>query len=205
VTSPEGALLGRYAPDTSYVGKTIAAIAKSRRTDPASTLMWLIDQAQAYQAKHPDVEDVESVIGTSMDEHDVEQLIAWPWANICSDGELAGRHPRGYGAFPRVLGVYTRQRQVISFAEAVRKMTSLAARNVGIRDRGVIRPGAFADLVLFDTLAVLDQATTAEPQLVSSGIRAVWVNGEMVYDQGKPTGKHPGRALRRRGPAAGRK
>jgi N-acyl-D-amino-acid deacylase len=80
--------------------------------------------------------------------------------------------------------------------EAIRKMTSLPARNLGLQDRGVIRTGAFADLVLFDTTAVLDHATTAEPGRPAAGIHQVWVNGEVVYEDGKTTGRYPGRALR---------
>ncbi|HEX9895922.1 MAG TPA: amidohydrolase family protein [Gemmatimonadales bacterium] len=197
VAAPGGLLLGRFAPNSTYVGRTLADIARQRRTDPATTLMGLIAEAEAFKAAQPAVEDVESVIGISMDERDVERLLAWPYANICTDGELAGRHPRGFGAFPKVLGVYARQRRAFSTAEAVRKMTSLPARNMGIRDRGVVRAGGFADLVLLDTLAVLDNATTAEPQRTASGIRRVWVNGQVVYEDGKVTGRYPGRPLRR--------
>ena len=196
VAAPEGLLLGRFAPDTSYVGRTVAEIARMRRTDPATTLMRLIAEAEAYRAARPGADDVESVIGTSMDERDVEQLLAWPFANICTDGELAGRHPRGFGSFPKVLGYYSRQRRVMGMAETVRKMTSLPARNMGLQDRGSIRVGAFADLVLFDTAAVLDHATTADPRRPATGVRQVWVNGEVVYENGKTTGHFPGRALR---------
>jgi N-acyl-D-amino-acid deacylase len=84
----------------------------------------------------------------------------------------------------------------MGMAETVRKMTALAARNMGLRDRGSIRIGAFADLVLFDTTAVLDHATTGDPRRPATGIRQVWVNGEVVYENGKTTGRYPGRALR---------
>jgi N-acyl-D-amino-acid deacylase len=144
----------------------------------------------------------ESVIGTSMAEQDVARLIAWPHANICSDGELAGRHPRGFGAFPRVLGRYVRERNVLPLPEAVRKMTSLAATHVGIQDRGRIAQGYFADLVLFDPETVVDRSTPTEPRLTAAGIKTVWVNGEVVYDNGATTGRYPGRVVRRaiRGP-----
>jgi N-acyl-D-amino-acid deacylase len=197
VAAPEGLLLGRYAPDPSYAGKTVAQIAALRGRDPAGTLMSLIADAEAYRARTPDAGDVESVIGTSMDEADVERLLAWPFASISTDGELAGRHPRGYGAFARVLGVYARERRVFGMAEAVRKMTALPAHNLGLLDRGVIRQGAAADLVLFDTLVVRDNATTDNPHGPASGISMVWVNGEVVYEKGAATGKFPGRGLRR--------
>jgi N-acyl-D-amino-acid deacylase len=196
VASPEGLLLSRFAPDTTYVGKTVAAIAGLRRTDPATTLMALIRESQeAERAGRP---SDESVIGTSMDERDVARLIAWPHANVCSDGELAGRHPRGFGAFPRVLGRYVREQGVIGLPEAVRKMTSLAAEHVGIRDRGRIAPGYFADLVLFDPGSVIDRATPTAPREPSVGIRTVWVNGRVVFEGGRVSGEHPGRVIRRR-------
>jgi N-acyl-D-amino-acid deacylase len=195
VSSPDGLLISRWAPDSSYVGKTIAEIARLRRTDPATTLIRMIQEADSAEAAG--ATDVEGVIGTSMDEADVKRLLQWPWANVCTDGELAGRHPRGYGAFARVLGPWVRDAKLFPVAEAVRKMTSLAARNVGILDRGVIRKGAFADLVLFDTATVADQATTTDPERPSLGITTVWVNGEVVYDRGRATGRYPGRVIRR--------
>jgi N-acyl-D-amino-acid deacylase len=198
VSTPEGLLLSRFAPDTTYVGKTVADIARLRGTDPATTLMALIRETQeAERAGRP---SDESVIGTSMDERDVARLIAWPHANICSDGELAGRHPRGFGAFPRVLGRYVRERRVIDLAEAVRKMTSLSAAHVGIADRGRIAAGYFADLVLFDPGPVIDRATPTAPRETAEGIRTVWVNGEIVYDRGVTTARYPGRVIRRPSP-----
>ena len=195
VAAPEGLLLSRFAPDSTYVGKTVAEIARLRGTDAATTLMALIREAEeAERAGRP---SAESVIGTSMDERDVARLIAWPHTNICSDGELAGRHPRGFGAFPRVLGRYVREQGVISLPEAVRKMTSLGAAHVGIADRGRIAPGYFADLVLFDPATVIDRATPTAPRETAVGIRTVWVNGEMVYEAGRVTGKYPGTVVRR--------
>ena len=194
VAAPEGLLLSRFAPDSSYVGKTVAEISRLRRTDPVTTLMRLIAEAEALKAQGAD--DVEGVIGTSMDEADVARLIAWPHASISTDGELAGRHPRGFGAFPRVLGRYVRQQQLITLEDAVRKMTSLPARTMGIQDRGVIGVGAKADLVLFDADSIIDRSTTAAAQTTAAGVRMVWVNGEVVYENGKATGRFPGKALR---------
>lgn len=196
VSSPEGLLMGRWAPDSSYVGKTLADIARLRRSDPAATLIQMIREAEAAEAAGQT--GVESVIGTSMDEKDVGRLMQWEWANICSDGELDGRHPRGFGAFARVAGPYARDRKLFSLGEAIRKMTSLPARSMGISDRGVIRSGAYADLVLFDPAAITDQATTTEPQKPATGVRMVWVNGEVVYENGGPTGRYAGRVIRRK-------
>jgi N-acyl-D-amino-acid deacylase len=195
VAAPDGLLLSAFAPDTTYVGKTVAEIARLRGTDAATTLMALIRETEeAERAGRP---SGESVIGTSMDERDIARLIAWPHTNICSDGELAGRHPRGFGSFPRVLRQQVREHRVISLAEAVRKMTSLSAEHVGLRDRGRIAPGYFADLVVFDPTAVSDRATPVAPRERSVGINTVWVNGVVVYERGTSTGQHPGRVLRR--------
>jgi len=133
-----------------------------------------------------------------MDEKDVQRLLRWQYSNVCTDGELAGRHPRGFGAFAKVVGPYVRDQGLFPLQEAIRKMTSLAARNMGIQDRGVIRKGAYADLVLFDPAKVADRATTTDPQLPAVGITTVWVNGQIVYEKGKATGRYPGRVVRRK-------
>jgi hypothetical protein len=132
-----------------------------------------------------------------MKPEDVAALIAWPHANICSDGSLAGRHPRGTGAFTRVLRVHVREQRLLTLEQAIHKMTGLSAAHVGLADRGVIRPGAFADLVLFDPETVADRSTFEHPELLSVGIHTVWVNGQAVFGEGKATGALPGRALRR--------
>lgn len=193
VAPAEGLLLGTFAPDPSYAGKTVAEIARIRGSDPARTLVALVAEAEAWEREHGG--SAESVIGTSMVEPDLERLLAWSWANLCTDGELAGRHPRGFGSFPRVLGRYVRERQVLPLAEAVRKMTSLAAANVGLARRGQIRPGWYADLVLFDPATVADRATPTDPQALSEGIRRTWVNGVIVYESGHPTAARPGQVL----------
>ena len=195
VSTPDGLLLARFDPDTTYVGKTVAQVAAARGTDPPATLMALIRESIAMEERTG--RSTESVIGTSMHERDVEKLLAWPFANVCSDGALNGRHPRGFGAFTRVLGEYVRERRLLPLEEAIRKMTSLSARNVGIADRGRIAPGQFADLVLFDPLAVRDLATPEQPRARSRGIRTVWVNGRIVYDGEKATGEAAGKVIRR--------
>ncbi|MEM7350018.1 MAG: D-aminoacylase [Acidobacteriota bacterium] len=195
IAPAEGLLLGRFDPEPSYVGQTVAEIATQRGTDEATTLMALIAESQTLAQATG--ESTESVIGTSMDDDDVARLLAWRHANVSTDGELAGRHPRGFGAFPRVLGRYARDRGDLSLEEAIRKMTSLAAEHMGLADRGVIRPGAFADLVLLDPERVIDRATPSEPQQTALGIERVWVAGETVYVGGAPSGATPGRVLRR--------
>jgi N-acyl-D-amino-acid deacylase len=187
---PEGLVIARYDPRPDYAGKTIAQVAALRGSDPVTTLMDLIAESRATGGG-------ESIIATSMREEDIARLLAWPHTNVCSDGELDGRHPRGFGSFPRVLGRYVRELGILTPEQAVHKMTGLAAEHVGFSDRGVIRPGAYADLVLLDLRRVADRATLTEPHGVAEGIERVWVNGIEVYSGGAATGARPGRVLRR--------
>ena len=195
VAAPEGLLISRFEPQPEYAGKTVAEIAVMRGSDPATTLEWLIATSEA--ARKSGGRGGQGVIGTSMDERDIARLIAWPHANICTDGELQGRHPRGFGSFPRVLGRYVRQDGVTTLEDAVRKMTSLAAQHAGLRERGTITPGYYADLVLFDPKTIIDRATPTDPHALSEGIASVWVNGKLVYANRQATGPYPGRVLRR--------
>jgi N-acyl-D-amino-acid deacylase len=194
-STPAGLLLGRYEPNPSYAGKTVAEISALRGTDSITALIDLIRDSEAMRKRTG--RSSESVIGTSMVEADVERIMKWPYTNLSTDGSLDGPHPRGYGAFPRYLGRYVRERKVLPLEEAVRRMTSLAAEHMGIKDRGRITPGMFADLVLFDPATVIDRATPQEPHLTSIGIERVWVNGTEVFAEGKTTGAKPGRVIRR--------
>ena len=195
VSPPDEITLTRYDPHPEYAGHTVAEIARMRQTDPATTLMWLVDESETAAREHRPAS--ETIIAASMDERDIARIIAWPYANICTDGELDGKHPRGYGSFTRVLGRFVREQHVVSLSEAVRKMTSLAATNVGIRDRGTIARGQRADLVLFDPNTVIDRATPAEPHAQSVGIARVWVNGRLAYEEARVTGTRAGDVLRR--------
>ena len=195
VSTPEGMLIPVYKPELSYAGKTLAEIAEMRGTEPAQTLIDLIRDAEAMKAAGE--ENVESVIATSMDEGDIAKLMAWEHTNIGTDGALDGAHPRGYGTYPRVLGRYVRERDVLTLPQAVQKSTSLAAEHMGLQDRGRIAPGFKADLVLFDPETVIDRATPQDHHAVSIGIESVWVNGVLVYADGNTTGVYPGRVLRR--------
>lgn len=190
IAAPEDLVIGHFELDSSYVGKNVGEIATLRGNDPATTLMALIAESRARNAG-------ESVVGRGMDERDIAAILRWPHANICSDGALAGAHPRGFGSFPRVLARYVREQKVLALPEAVRKMTSLPASTMGIAERGFVRPGMYADLVLFDPETIADRATLKEPHALSQGVTTVWVAGEMVYDGGRTTGRFPGRALRR--------
>ncbi len=141
-----------------------------------------------------------------MAEADVEALIKRPEAMIGSDGGLAGAnrgvpHPRNYAAFSRVLGVYVRDRSLLTMEEAVRKMTSLPAEVLGVKDRGFLKPGMWADVVVFDPASFRDAATFASPRAFSPGLDLVLVNGEAVFEGGRMTGRRPGRVIY--GPAKG--
>lgn len=134
-----------------------------------------------------------------MDEEDVRRILAYPHTMIGSDGLPHDEHPhpRLWGTFPRVLGHYRRDVGLFGLEEAVRKMTSLTARQFGLKDRGVIREGAYADLVLFDPDTIADRATFEQPKEPADGIHMVMVNGRTVWRDGAHTGDRPGRALRR--------
>jgi N-acyl-D-aspartate/D-glutamate deacylase len=126
---------------------------------------------------------------------------------VASDGEVPvfGRgapHPRSYGTFARVLAVYVREKALLTLEEAVRKMTSFPAARLGLVDRGLVRPGMRADLVLLDPATVRDRATFEQPHQYAEGVSLVVVNGEVVLDGDRMTGRRPGRVLR--GPAFAR-
>lgn len=191
---PDGMIIGRFSPEPSYEGLTLQEVADLRGEDPVTTYLALIDAVHGPDAPE---DAAEGIVARSMAPEDVAALLAWPHTNVSSDGELDGPHPRGFGAFTRVLRRYVREERVLGLEEAVHKMTGLSAAHVGLPDRGVIRPGAFADLVLFDPAEVADQATFEDPRRPSVGVAGVWVNGVRVWDGSAHTGARPGRALRR--------
>ena len=188
--SPDDVLLPDFLPEPAYNGLTLAEIAEVRGSDVETTLMDLLKADTEMGSES-------LMIGFAMDEPDIEAIMAWPHAVICSDGGLDGSHPRGFGAFTRFLGRYVRERNVVSLEEGIRKMTSLSAEHLGITDRGSIAEGHYADLVLFDPDTVIDRSTYEDPHLPSAGIEKVWVNGEVVFDGGETTGNRPGRVIRR--------
>jgi N-acyl-D-amino-acid deacylase len=189
---PEQSRLPSFLPNPVYKGKTVSEVARLRKETPAQTLVWLIAEAERFDAANPDAEGrTEGIMGKSMLDTDIANFLAWPHTNICSDGGPRD-HPRGHGAFPRVLAKYVREQKILSLEAAIQKMTSLSAEHTGIRQRGLVANGYFADLVLFDPATVQDNATADNPMVISSGITAVWVNGELVFENGKATGKRPG-------------
>src|SRR5512140_2827664 len=174
VAPAEGLILASYGPKREYNGKTLHDVAQSMSVDDTTALIELLKASENAEANGDTAHADNSIIATSMDERDVAKLLAWKWANFCTDGELDGSHPRGYGSFTRILGRYVRDQHVMPLEEAIRKATSLAATNVGIQDRGRITVGSYADLVLFDPQTIIDRATPTDPHLVSTGIRRVW-------------------------------
>ncbi|HKB25688.1 MAG TPA: amidohydrolase family protein, partial [Methylomirabilota bacterium] len=175
-------------------GKRLSEIGAARGMSPLDAALELIaDEAgKAY------------MILFQLDEKDLRRVLAHPAIMIGSDGSslapygalAAGKpHPRSYGTFPRVLGEYAREQRVLGLAEAIHKMTGLPARRLGLRDRGVVRAGAKADLVVFDPKRVADQATYEEPHRYPVGIEHVLVNGRLVIKDGEHTGSLPGKLL----------
>jgi N-acyl-D-amino-acid deacylase len=146
-----------------------------------------------------------SCVTSIMSEDDVRTALKHPLVSICTDSEAAAEdgplsgsksHPRAWGSFPRILGKYVREEKLLRLEEAIRKMTSLPASRVGIRDRGILRPGMMADLAVFDPSTVRDVATFEDPRHYSVGMKYVFVNGRAVVAEGRITAERPGRALR---------
>jgi N-acyl-D-amino-acid deacylase len=196
ITLPEDIILSSYEIQPEYEGKSLAAIAKLESKTSAKMLTELIARIENFEKEHNRACD-EGILATSMNERDIKKLMSWRQANICSDGSSFGGHPRGYGAFTKVLGHYARQEKIFTLQEAVHKMTGLSAEHMGIKGRGLIKKGYCADLVLFDPAKVSDEATVAEPHKISEGIEIVWVNGKQVFKNGKTTGAYPGAIIKR--------
>lgn len=195
---PSASYLMQYAPIPSYKGKSVTEIGIERNESPAQALMSLIKIAEDFKNANPNYAGgIEAIAGKAMSEEDVKVFMAWPEAIICSDGN-AGGHPRGYGAFTRVLGKYVREEKVLPIEKAIYKMTGKSADFFGFKDRGRIAVGHYADLVLLDPNTVKDQANIKNSHALSTGIEMVWVNGTLVYQAQKSTGKQPGVLIKRK-------
>jgi N-acyl-D-aspartate/D-glutamate deacylase len=196
LVDPAGSYLTRFKPNPEYAGKTITEIAEMRKETPAKALLYLLAAVEEYELKNPDAGSVEGVMGKAMSDTDVMNFLAWSHTNICSDGSYEG-HPRGYGAFTRVLGRYVREKKLLTLENAVHKMTGLTAEHLGLKNRGLIAKGYFADLVLFDPETVKDNAWIGNNKALSTGINGVWVNGVLVYRNQKGTGQFSGTVLKK--------
>ena len=189
-------LVGLMNPELAkYEGMTLQEIGRQWNKDPKDVAMEIV------VADHGRTGQVISI----MDEGDVRAAVSSPIVTYGSDSEAQAEdgplsktkaHPRAFGTFPRILGIYAREQQMMSLEEAVRKMTSLAASRVGLLDRGILRPGTFADIAVFDPKTIRDVATFSDPMHYSVGVRYVFVNGRPVLWDGAITDERPGRPVR---------
>jgi len=198
---PEGVMpVGLEKPENQqYVGKRISEIAEMRGQEPVDAIMdLLLSERQRI-----------STIYFGMTEENVELQLQQPWIKISTDAggmdpawaaQRGPTHPRAYGTYPRVLGYYVRERGTITLEDAIRKMSSAVADRLGLRDRGLLRAGCYADVLILDPETVIDNATFEQPHQLSTGIRDVWVNGERVLENGVHTGAMPGQFVK--GPGA---
>jgi N-acyl-D-amino-acid deacylase len=180
--------ISRFAANTKYESRTLEQLAREAGLSAVDMFIRIIGEGETSGADA-------NVIVKSMTEEDMKLFYQQPWVMVASDGGIDSPHPRGAGSFPRVLGPFVRDKRWLTLPEAVRKMTSLPARRLGLSDRGAIREGAFADLVLFDPKTVSDRATFAAPSTLPVGIETVFVNGAIVWNGGKATGARPGEVL----------
>ncbi len=168
-----------------HVGKRLDEVARDEGLSEVDAYILIVEDEDA------------GIIGHTMSEPDLRMFYQQPWTMVSSDGGINNNHPRGAGTFPRVLGKLVREDGWLTLPEAVRKMTSMPAARLGLADRGLVRPGMKADLVLFDPDTVIDRSTFEEPRRLASGIRRVWVNGQVVWSGDAVTGARPGRVLAR--------
>ena len=179
------------AAHREYEFKTLQQIADDQNKTPVEVYIQIVRDGGA------------TVVGRSMKDEDIRVFYSQPWVMVGSDGGIGVRHPRGAGSYPRVLGRYVRELGWLTLEEAVRKMTSLPAARLRLSDRGLIKEGMKADLVLFDAARVIDHSTFQDPQQISEGIERVFVNGVEVWRDRAVTGARPGQPVRRSPAPAG--
>ena len=190
---PKNVAISSNEWDPSMAGKNLAEVTASRKLpvtleNAAETVMWIVEQGGAQGVFH------------AIGEGDLQRILVHPATMIASDGEVAifGRnipHPRSYGTFVRVLGVYAREKKLLSLETAVQKMTALPAQRLGLADRGVLREGLKADIAVFDAARVRDTATFERPHSYAEGVNVVLVNGQVIFENGEMTTARPGRVL----------
>jgi N-acyl-D-amino-acid deacylase len=178
-----------------YTGKTLAEVAKLGNRSVQDTIMDLVVEDESRV----------QVVYFVMSEDNVKRQIQLPWVSFGSDAPSMSAegvflktsiHPRAYGNFARLLSKYVRDEHVIALEEAIRKLTSLPAITLRIKERGQLTPGYFADIVIFDPKSGADHATYERPHQYATGVRDVWVNGVQVLEDGEHTGRKPGRVVR---------
>ncbi len=194
----ESALISRFEPNPSYEGRTLEEIARELKLQVVEAALKLVEQA-AREKKGV------GVVNFNQSEENVRKIMKKPWVMVGTDGYALKpegvlakgiAHPRSYGTYPRILGRYVREEGLLKLEEAIRKMTSLPAKKLGLKDRGLIKERFAADIVIFDPEEILDLATYKEPHRYPRGIEYVLVNGELVVEKGKHTGRLPGKVLR---------
>jgi len=188
---PDKLVISRYGSNPAYEGQTLAQISKTVGKPPEETAMELLLKAGNGGS---------SLVSFNMAESDIEYIMKQPFTMTCTDGDLVpfgqGKpHPRGNAAFVRKIRLYVNDRHVVDLPFAVRSMTSLPALVFGLKDRGVLRPGAWADILIFDPAKVRDAATYLEPHQMSEGMEYVLVNGAIEKDANAFTGKLGGRVV----------
>jgi len=188
------AVVASYRPRPEFDGKSIAEVTRLARgrSDVGSQIEQILEMCAAGGA---------GMVYHSMGEDDVRRIMREPFTMIASDSGVRRfgegvPHPRGYGNNARVLGTYVRELKLVTLEDAVRKMTSLPAQTFGLRDRGLVREGMAADLVIFDEASVADPSTFERPHQYATGFSHVVVGGALVLDDGRMTGARPGAALR---------
>ena len=196
--TPDNVLLVGFKSDKlkPLTGKTLGEVARMRHSTPEDTAMDLV------------IEDDSRVdtVYFLMSEDNIRKQIVLPWVSFGADSDPEGidgvflkfsAHPRTFGNFARVYARYVRDGKLMSVTDAVRKMTSLPATNLGIARRGLVRPGYFADIVVFDPATIQDHATFEKPRQLATGVSEVFVNGVQVVHSGVHTGAKPGRVVKR--------
>lgn len=195
LATPAGIMtVGYEKPEwKQYEGKRLAEIATMRKTDWANTIVDILLGTEGRTG----------MLVFMMSEPNIEMQMRQPWMKFGTDADAVDpdsakglTHPRAYGTFTRILGHYVRERKVMGLEEAVRKMTSAVAARLSIRDRGLLREGFYADVVVFDPNTIIDKATYTAPHQHSVGVQTVLVNGVRVWDNGTHTGAKPGRVVR---------
>jgi N-acyl-D-aspartate/D-glutamate deacylase len=181
-------VISRYTANPSFEGKSIGELARAAGRPPEEYSLDLLEKNDA------------SLVSFNMSERDIDLIMRQPWTMTSTDGGLVpmgqGKpHPRSYGAFPRKLRQYVKERNIVDLSFALRSMTSLSAQVFALKDRGQLRPGAFGDVLIFDPARVNDPATYQDPHQLAEGMIYVFVNGELVRDNSKFTAALPGRVL----------
>jgi N-acyl-D-amino-acid deacylase len=182
-------MISRYSVNPSFEGQRLSALAAKAGVPPEEYALQLLEKGDA------------SLVSFNMSENDIESIMRQPWTMTCTDGDLVRMnvgvpHPRAYGAFPRKLKRYVSERSAIDLPAAIRSMTTLPATVFGMKDRGQLRPGAFADVLIFDLAKVNDAATYEKPHQLAEGMTDIIVNGEVARRDGKFTAALAGRVLR---------